>query len=489
MRFTRFPFTSVILQHLAAFLTVAFTTLLLLLLRDSLSAQVVALLYLLPVMASTALWGLTPGVMAALLAFLAFNYYFLVPYFTFVVHETQDLLTLIIFTIVAVVISQLLGRARDSMKAAASREREATRLYELSMALSGLQDNLTIAQSLAEHTRETFMADRVEVFIEGREEEQPIVLQSTSEGNPPRSSPLLVTAMLTARGKEGEIRLWRKGAGLTSPEERLLQTYASQGALAVERTRLAKSENRARVLEESDRLKSALLSSVSHELRSPLATIKASVTSLRSGAVDWNIEARQELLAFIEEETDQLNLLVGNLLDSSRLETGALIPQKKWNSLRDILNSVLKRTTQMAQKHPINVELPENLPLVPVDFFQIEQVFVNLISNSVKYAPEGSPITIRAKIREEQTLLVQVINHGPGVAEEHLERIFDKFHRVTSADKVTGTGLGLSICKGVLEAHGGRIWAENGQDCFIFNFTLPLTWDGSLPRLPEEQQE
>ena len=268
--------------------------------------------------------------------------------------------------------------------------------------------------------------------------------------------------------------MWLDRAALTPAEDRLLKTFATQGALALERSRLARSETRARVAEESDRLKTALLSSVSHELRTPLAAIKAAVTSLRSGAVERQSIARDELLATIEEETDQLNTLVGNLLDMSRIEAGVLKPQRSWNDLEEIIGAALARLKQAARHHRLEIAVPEDLPLIPVDFVQIQQVFTNLISNSLKYSPEGSTIRVEAARRDPDVVVVRVINQGPPVPEEHLDRIFDKFYRVTAADRVTGTGLGLSICKGIVEAHGGRIWAENLADGLAFNFTLPL---------------
>jgi len=291
---------------------------------------------------------------------------------------------------------------------------------------------------------------------------------------------------MTARGIEGEIRLWQSKAILTPAEKRLLEAYSSQGALAIERIRLTRSENKARVLEESDRLKSSLLNSVSHELRTPLAAIKASVSSLRSKTVNWNEPAREELLATIEEETDHLNLLVGNLLDMSRIEAGVLKPEKRWNSIAEIANGVIKKVRAQLQDHHLVVDLPDTLPLVPTDYVMIGQVFTNLLSNSVKYTPSGTTISLSAS-REGDYLHVIIANQGPPVPDEYLERIFDKFNRVTAADRVTGTGLGLSICKGIIEAHGGRIWAENQPDRFEFHFTLPLRLNGVLPDIPKEE--
>jgi two-component system sensor histidine kinase KdpD len=443
------------------------------------------------------LWGLAPGVLAGFLAFLAFNYFYIPPYYTFAVLKTQDLITLVIFLIVAVVTSQLIGQAREGIQLAKSREWEATRMYELISALAGLQDAQKIAAALAEHTRDTFQCERVEVSINRREHEPSLTVTAPEEDLPaaggPKNAPATRIPLMTARGLEGEIRLWlpqlrgqsRPPFLLQGAEKRLLEAYSSQGALAIERVRLAKGENKARILAESDRLKSALLSSVSHELRTPLAAIKASVSSLRSGAVDWDNAARQELLATVEEETDHLNLLVGNLLDMSRIEAGVLQPQKSWNAIDEIAMGVIIKMRKQLKVHQLQVDFPDHLPLVPTDYIMIEQVFTNLLSNSVKFAPGGTTITVSAQ-QESSGLHVKVVNQGPPVPEEDLERIFDKFHRVTAADRVTGTGLGLSICKGIVEAHGGKIWAENQPCCFEFHFILPLTLDGALPNIPKE---
>ena len=201
--------------------------------------------------------------------------------------------------------------------------------------------------------------------------------------------------------------------------------------------------------------------------------------------MEWDTTARTDLLATVEEETDQLNLLVGNLLDMSRIEAGALLPKKQWNSISEIISGVVTRLAAQVQKHDLVLDLPGTLSLVATDYVMMEQVFTNLISNSVKYAPPGTPIVIKAR-NELDALLIQVINQSPPVPEEHLEHIFDKFFRITKSDKVTGTGLGLSICKGIIEAHGGKIWAENTPGGFCFNISLPLTLDGLLPSIPED---
>ena len=471
-------------NYIVAFVLIAFVTTIFFVLRDVLDTTLIALLYLIPLGLITALWGLGPGITSALATFLAFNYFFIPPFYTFTVHRPTDVVILVVFLIVAIVISQLVGRVQASLAAATSREREATQLYELITALAGLHNDHATAEILAKQVHEISQGEAVELYITGS--------QSFSfrlpDTPPPGRSPELTVPIQTVREILGEIRLWRISPGISSGEKRLLQTFASQGALAVERARLAQAESRARVLEESDQLKSILLSSVSHELRTPLSTIKAASSSLRANEVNWDSPARTELIAAIDDEADHLNMLVGNLLDMSRIESGALKPKREWNILLEILESVLARMRHSAEEHKLEIDVPENLPFVPVDYVQMEQVFTNLVSNSLKYAPSNTVIRIRANI-EGDTIHVQVSNQGPQVPPEHLERIFDKFYRITAADRVTGTGLGLSICKGIIEAHGGRIWAENVSDGLAFNFTIPLTWDGSPPpQLPMDTE-
>jgi two-component system sensor histidine kinase KdpD len=450
------------------------------------NTPIVALLYLLPVSFSTANWGLGPGIAAALSAFFAFNYFFISPTFTLTVHQPQDVLALIVFLVVAVGINQLVGRARTSLMAVTAREREASQLYDLGTLLSTSHDDGSIAQVLAYKVSQTLQADRVGVSVETRSTAQPLLIVEPHNSSNPITKPTIVVPLMTARGLQGEVRVWRKEP-LSLSEERLLQTFATQGGLALDRSRLAQADTRTKVLEESDRLKSALLSSVSHELRTPLAAIKASISGLRSGTVEWDSAARHDLLAAIEEETDYLNQLVGNLLDMSRIEAGALNPQKKWNSLADIVGGVLTRMRSAAQQHRIEIDLWDDLPLVLVDYVQFAQVFSNLISNSIKYAPIQTTIKISARIKTDRSIQIEVINQGPSVPAEHLDRIFDKFYRVTEADRVTGTGLGLSICKGIIEAHGGRIWAENRSEGFAFVFTLPAE-SVNQPKMPIEKE-
>jgi two-component system sensor histidine kinase KdpD len=466
--------------YLAAVLANVVITLPLFWLRDQLNISTIAMVYLLPVLLTTFFWGLGPGLLTGLSAFFIFNYFFIKPYYSLLVHKAEDISVLLIFFMVAILISQLVGRVQENLAAATKRELQSTRLYELSLALSRASTFQEIALVIASQIQEAFLADYVEVnaVLTGGETYHARV---PGEGEPRPRKPVIVIPLQTPRGFLGEVHLWREEERLDATEERMLRTFTSQGALALERVELAQSETRSRVLEESDRMKTALLSSVSHELRTPLSTIKAAVTSVLSGEVEWGSEAAQDLLAAVDEETDQLNRLVGNLLDMSRIEAGALKPDLNWNELSEILEGAIRRMRHVLEGFQLTVDLPDDLPLVPVDFMQIERVFTNLFSNSAKYAPPSSEIQVKARVQNNQTILIQVTNQGPAIPEDHLERIFDKFYRITNATRVTGTGLGLSICKGIIEAHGGRIWAENLPGKFAFNFSLPLTWKGKPP--------
>ena len=311
-----------LLTSLAALTAIAAVTVVLYMARDVLGTPVVALLYLLPVGLSVMLGGLPAGLVAAVSAFLAFNYYFIPPYYSLAVHQPRDILVLLVFFFVAVTISQLVGRARSDQAQAQAREHEAVQLYELSVALAGLHSPEAIIRTVAEHVGAVFQPAVVEVVVQPHLQQPPLAVRWPVHARPPVDNPGAVIPLMAARGLLGEIRLWRAEPFSQAAEDRLLRLFANQGALAIERARLTEAENRARVLDESDRLKSALLSSVSHELRTPLATIKAVATSLRQGEVAWETQTREELLEILDEEANHLNHLVGNLLDMSRIEFG-----------------------------------------------------------------------------------------------------------------------------------------------------------------------
>jgi two-component system, OmpR family, sensor histidine kinase KdpD len=461
-------------ENLLAILVSGAVTGILFLFRNNLSTPIVGLLFLLPVLGSSTRWGLGAGIIASVCAFLAFNFLFIPPYYTFTVHQTQDLIALVVFLIVAIVISQLIGRIQSSLAKVRAREQEVSRLYDLSTALVALRTIDEVGARLASDLQAVLNIATCRIVIDAESPAVPVTVVSP-QGNTETEKPEQITLLKTDRGRLGEIQLWTHGRALSPVEEHLLRAFAGQGALALERAVLAQTETRTQILEESDRLKSALLSSVSHELRTPLVTIKAAVTSLQSGEVSWESAARKELLEALDEEADRLNDLVGNLLNMSRIEAGALKLEQHWNVLAEVVDGAVERLNRATRDHRLQVDVSEELPLVQVDPILLQQVFINLISNSIKYAPKNTTIRIGASKYDDDALLIEVVNEGPPVPVEHLEGIFDRFHRVTAADRTPGVGLGLSICKGIVEAHGGRIWAENLPAGFAFRFTLPNT--------------
>ena len=434
-----------------------------------------ALFFLVPVGIAASLWGLIPGATAAFVSFLAFNFFFISELYTFQVKQTEDLIVLVAFLAVAFVLSELTGRVRRSLDSATTREYEAKRLYELNTLLTGTQDERSVGRIILEKIDQTLHPSRAEILIESSP--KPVFLARGAFPEAVSSKKPFVVPLQTSRELIGEIRVW-SDLPIQEAEAQLLNIFASQGVLTIERIRLGEDARKSRVLEESDRLKTSLLSSVSHELRSPLAAIKASVSSLRSEEIQWDSEARIELLTTVEEEIDHLNILVGNLLDMSRIEAGVLKPQKKPNILAEIIATVIGRMRPQSQNLTILVDVSEDLPLVDVDYVQMQQVFTNLLTNSIKYSPPGSTIKINASLLVPNFILVSLNNQSLPVPEADMERIFDKFYRINPSEQVTGAGLGLSICKGIIEAHGGKIWVENLDNGITFKFTLPVISHG-----------
>ncbi len=281
---------------------------------------------------------------------------------------------------------------------------------------------------------------------------------------------------------EDEQRLFALGKSLGVERERsssqatFFWTFVDQAASVIERARLRSESLQIEVLQRTDALRTALLSSISHDLRTPLASIKAAASSLLQEDVQWNDEERRSFALAIEHEADRLNRLVANLLDMSRIEGGALKPEKEWYPIDELIHDVLGRVQPILQNRTVQTDLPEDLPPVQLDYLQIDQVLTNLIENAVRYTPTDSPIEVSVNVEGDQ-MVISVADRGPGIPPSDLERVFDKFYRVLGrpAERTTGSGLGLAVCKGLVEAHGGHIWAENREGGgAIFRFTLPL---------------
>jgi two-component system sensor histidine kinase KdpD len=271
-----------------------------------------------------------------------------------------------------------------------------------------------------------------------------------------------------------------------APEQlHLLETFASQTALALERVELAQEAQRAHIHAETERMRSSLLSSVSHDLRTPLAVITGAISSLLEGDTPLDQATRDELLKTAYDEAERLNRLVGNLLDMTRIEAGSLQMRKEWQPLEEVVGAALTRMEPQLRDHPVTTDLPAGLALVPLDSVLIEQVLINLLENAAKYAPAGSPITLSASTAPK-AVTVEIADRGPGIPPGDEQRMFDKFYRAASVNGQRGAGLGLAICKGIVEAHRGRIWAENRPGGgAILRFMLPL--EGVPPKIALEE--
>ena len=265
---------------------------------------------------------------------------------------------------------------------------------------------------------------------------------------------------------------------------RLLEALAQQAALSLEIDRLGEEGQRQLVEIQSERLRAAILSSVSHDLRTPLAAITGAASSLIDASGGMTEEARRELLQTIYEEADRLGIQVNNLLEMTRLQAGALTVKKELVPIEEPIGSVRRRLDRQLKSRIVTVSIPPDLPPVHVDSVLIEQVFFNLLENAARYTPSGSPIELSA-VREGDLVIVEVTDHGPGFAAGEEERVFDKFYRGALGATTRGAGLGLSICKGIVEAHGGRISARNQPGGgAVVAFTLPLDAPNAPPREP-----
>ncbi len=283
---------------------------------------------------------------------------------------------------------------------------------------------------------------------------------------------------------EDNPRTFTSGKNLSAERERsdprtaFFWTFLDQAAGIIERARLRNESMQVELLRRTDALRAALLSSVSHDLRTPLSSIKAAASSLLQEDVSWDEEARRSFAVAIEHEADRLNRLVENLLDMSRIEGGALKPEKEWYPVEELIHDVLGHMQPLLQGRIVETDLPENLPPVELDYLQIDQVLTNLIENAIRYTPTSSPIEVSAHIQGNE-IAICVADRGPGIPPVDKERVFDKFYRVLGSQRTaghpTGSGLGLAVCKGLVEAHGGHIWVENREGGgAVFCFTLPV---------------
>lgn len=460
----------------------------------------VALVFVTGVIVCAIRYGRWPSLFACLLSVLAYNFFFLPPLYTFTIASPENVVALFFFLVVALVASNLAARLRAQVVTARDRAKTTEDLYLFSRKLGGvvsLDDLLwatafQIASMLKLRVVLLLPDDGIlsvrtgyppeDVLTEGDLAAAKWCFQNnTPAGRGADTLPgarRLFLPMRTGRGAVGVVGLDRDKPGpMLSPDQRrLLDALTDQAALAIERIHLAQDVDRAKIAAETERLRSALLTSISHDLRTPLASIIGAATGLRSyrGALDE--QAQSELVHTIQEEADRLNHFIGNLLDMTRLESGAIAPKLDAVDLSDVVGSALRRAQKVLAQHRTQVDLPVDLPLLKLDPVLFEQVLFNLLDNAAKYAPAGSMIEIRA-LRDASTVRLDIIDEGDGIPQADLERIFDKFYRVHAGDRRrVGTGLGLAICRGFVEAMGGTIRAGNRPDRAgaVFTIMLPV---------------
>ncbi|MGI4942015.1 MAG: DUF4118 domain-containing protein, partial [Janthinobacterium lividum] len=469
-----------------------------LLLRQVLGVTSVALVFLMAVLASAVSFGLAASLLACLLSVLAYNFFFLPPLYTLAVADPENVVTLVVFTVVAVVASNLTARMRVQAVVARGRARTTEELYQFSRKLAGavsLDDVLwaTVHQvALMLGLRVVLLLPAggglaVQAGFPPEDELDDADLGAarwTWEHNRPAGrgadtlpgAKRLFLPMQTGRGAVGVLGLDRDEPGplLTPDKHRLLDALSDQAALALERVNLARDVDAARLQAETDRLHSALLTSLSHDLRTPLASILGCATSLSSQQAVLDEAARAQMLGTIQEEAERLNRFIGNLLDMTRLEAGHLVLAPGLADLSDVVGAVLRRARAILSSHPVAVELQPGLPMLAIDMVLLEQVLFNLLDNAAKYSPPGSHVQVGAW-RDGGTVRIQVLDEGEGIPTAGLEHVFDKFYRVHGADrKRAGTGLGLAICRGFVEAMGGTIKAANRADRAGAAFTISL---------------
>ena len=485
-------------------------------LRSRLKTVDVAMLLLLGVVAVAARYRRGPALVASALSIAVFDFVFVPPYYTFNVHDTAYFLTFGVMLAVALVMSGLTARIREQREEARERERRTAALYAMDRELSAAAGREGLVAVIERHLGRAAGGEASVLLEDERRADGPL---SWPGGRVFESATMRVAAAWarergipagwsTTSGAEAEamavpLRSAGHALGLAmirpdDPDRRLSDAeretvfaLADLAAAALERRLLAEASDQARGAIEAERLRTALLSSLSHDLRTPLGTIEGAASSLLEEPGALEADARAELLQSILEESRRMTRLITNLLDMIRVETGALAVRKEWQPLEEALGVALLRLEERLRAHPVQAKLPTDLPLVPIDELLIEQVFINLLENAARYTPAGTPITIAAW-PENGAVVVEVADRGPGVAPGEEEAVFGRFYRTSSAasaDAGAGSGLGLTICRGIIAAHAGRIWMERraGGGAAV-RFTLPLAGP-PMDAMPAEPPE
>ena len=448
----------------------------------------VDLVFLTAVVGVAVRYGLWPSLLASVAASLCYNFFFLPPVYTFTITDPTNIAAFFFFMLIALLVSNVAARVRLQADTAIGRVRTTESLYAFSRKLAGtatLDDVLwatAYQNALMLKVRVVLLLPEVGVLTvkagyppEDQLDQADLAAANWAWDNDRpagRGSDTLPGArrlflpMRTGRGAIGVIGIDddRTGPLLTPDQRRLLDALVDQGALAIERVLLVEDMDRVKRTVESDRLRGALLTSISHDLKTPLASVLGAATTIRDLDAGLTDEEKRDLLATVIDESERLNRFIANLLDMTKLESGAIVPNTARHDLGEIVASALRRAGKILSRHNVFLELAADLPMLDLDAVLFEQTLFNLLDNAAKYAPPGTTITIRA-MRDHGQIVLRIMDEGSGIPPAELESVFDKFYRAQKGDHVRpGTGLGLAIARGFVEAMHGTIAAANRAD-------------------------
>jgi two-component system sensor histidine kinase KdpD len=492
-------------RYAGVVLILALCTLLAALMQKHFDSAGLTMVYLLGVVVAAVAFGRGPAVLASVLSVAIFDYAFVPPRYTFEVADAQYLVVFAVMLAVAVITGTLTARLREQREESRRRERRTEALYRLTHDLAARSTTSEVLQAAVDRVSELFGSRAAALVPDERgilsvaagdsEAVAPAPDRAAAEwafanGQPsgaltgiPPGARTIHTPLIAGAKILGVLSLEATAQDADPETPELVRALSSQTAIALERCRLAEDATRIRGQIEVERARSALLSSVSHDLRTPLAAIAGAASGLRSGE-GLPVATRAELAQTISDEAERLDRLIGNLLDMTRVESGTLRVKKEWHSIEDVVGAALTRLEQQLGGRRVQLALPADLPLVPVDDVLLEAVVRNLIENAHKYSGADASIDVAARI-EGDWLRLDVADRGMGLREGEEQRVFEKFYRGEPGRALPGVGLGLAICKGVVEAHRGTIEASNRTGGgAVFTIRLPL--EGAPPRVEPE---